>query len=65
MVFLGGLRLTANWDLPALSVILIGSHLLFPGRLFLNVVTKLNCSGSPWLKILSVGILRFAVESIL
>jgi len=65
MVFLGGLRLTANCDLPELSVILIGSHLLLPGRRFLKVVTKLNCSGSPWLKIRRVGIFRFAVESIL
>lgn len=65
MVFLGGLRLTANCDLPALSVILMGSHLLFPGRRFRKVVTKLNCSGSPWLKIRRVGIFRLAVESIL
>lgn len=46
-------------------MILINCHLLLVGLLFLKVVTKLNCSGRPWLKTLSVGIIRLAVESIL
>jgi len=60
----GGLRLTANCGCPLVSVMLIRFHRLLPGRRFLNVVTKLNCSGRPWLKILRVGMTSWAVESI-
>lgn len=62
---MAGFRPTANCGLPLLLAILMRCQRLLVGFLFLKVVMKLNCSGSPWLKILSVGITRFAVESIL
>ena len=49
MVCLPGLRPTANWGWPLVLVIRINCHLFWVGRLLRNVVTKLNCSGSPWL----------------
>lgn len=65
IVFLAGLRPTANCVLPVVSVILISCQGVLVGLLFLKVVTKLNCSGRPWLKTRKVGITRLAVESIL
>lgn len=65
MACIPGFNPTANWGLPLLLAILIRCHLSLIGFLLRNVVIKLNCSGSPWLKILSVGITKLAVESIL
>jgi len=60
-----GFNPTANWGLPLFVAIRMRCQRWLVGFLFLNVVTKLNCSGRPWLKIRRVGITRLAVESIL
>ena len=49
MVFREGSRPTANWGWPWVSVILIRCQRLRDCLRFRNVVTKLNCSGRPWL----------------
>jgi len=60
-----GFRPTANWGWPRVLVMRISCHLFCAGRRLRKVVTKLNCSGSPWLNTRSVGMMRLAVESIL
>jgi len=65
MDFRAGFSPTANCGPPLEFVILMRCHLREVGFRFLNVVMKLNCSGSPWLKIRKVGMTRLAVESIL
>lgn len=66
-LFLDGSKPTANWGWPLVSVMRIKCQRrdVPSARLLRNVMTKLNCSGRPWLTARLVGITRSALPSIL